>query len=772
MLLDREYVIIPQIRFTLTYSDGTRRVVNVKTNDIVTCTYKRNGERLTIEGQVSKIGCNFNSSLGAVGTTAYMQIDGSQKYAGEVVYIKPSQVLDLVVDSSSSGDLENVVCSVDNEDQKITLIRQNEVGVFQYSLDGITWKAATGAQGMSAYECAVELGFEGTEEEWLESLVGPKGDPGTLHIDKHFRFVKDMLRYAKELKIGSLVSLLAMPSSLLYIRVKECSCGCCDHNDDLDTTTVEIDGKQIPMVRGYDFVGFLSVGEKGEKGDPGIDGEDGADGEPGKDGKSAYDFAVEGGYPGTPEDFARDLANCGMAATTYYMGGLTPVTLSGTVIGPIDLRIFGYTEATTLKSIAVTKIDISTSEEIEDQSLIFEEPIILRAIPVTSEATKPNLTIDGVKYVADCITKHGDQIGVHRRIRHTDSYNGEIIVGDWMSSTGELDLGAEVQWVSIGKFFPFSELVQDQYRKLHSFDRDTTITITEPAYISVVYPISIEDYIDTTTGKYIEEHKEEIIRPVVDEAFKEIIGDLPEGETISEFIDDTISNVVGTLPEGKTVSDLITDVDSKIGELPEDKTVAEAIADVDAKIGELPEGSESVVNLVTKVDDKIGEVPSGDTVMNIISKVDKKTVTSEDIVVTKPVGGIIVDTVISAGTPIADIIKNILNPEIPENDTTVYFGSSDSIPESIDGLTAYETNIAVSRNNGIHVMYTSNNQYLGFIFDSEIGQVVSIKDENGLEQIYGWSYNEISLDGKVYFNYYSNEPLTITDYGLVFIYKA
>ena len=392
MLLDSEYIIIPQLRFTLTYSDGTRRIVNVKTNDVVTCTYKRNGERLTIEGQVTKIGCNFNSSLGAVGTTAYMQIDGSQKYAGEVVYIKPSQVLDLTVDSSGGGDLENVVCSVDNEDQKITLIRQNEVGVFQYSTDGITWKAATGAQGMSAYECAVELGFEGTEEEWLASLRGPKGDTGTIHIDKHFRSIKEMLNGAKYLEIGSLVSLLAMPSSLLYIRVKECTCGCCNNADGLDTKLVEIDGKQIPMVRGYDFVGFLSVGEKGEKGDPGEDGVDGEDGAPGKNGKDAYEYAVEAGYLGTPEEFAHDLANTGVAATTFYMGGPSPITFENTVIGPIDLRIFGYTEPITLKSVSVSKIDISSVNEETDQSLIFDEPIILRAIPVTSDATQPNLT--------------------------------------------------------------------------------------------------------------------------------------------------------------------------------------------------------------------------------------------------------------------------------------------------------------------------------------------------------------------------------------------
>ena len=36
-----------------------------------------------------------------------------------------------------------------------------------------------GPQGLSAYEVAVANGFVGTEEEWLASLVGPQGEPGS-----------------------------------------------------------------------------------------------------------------------------------------------------------------------------------------------------------------------------------------------------------------------------------------------------------------------------------------------------------------------------------------------------------------------------------------------------------------------------------------------------------------------------------------------------------------------------------------------------------------
>ena len=36
-----------------------------------------------------------------------------------------------------------------------------------------------GKDGKSAYDIAVQEGFEGTEAEWLESLKGEKGDKGT-----------------------------------------------------------------------------------------------------------------------------------------------------------------------------------------------------------------------------------------------------------------------------------------------------------------------------------------------------------------------------------------------------------------------------------------------------------------------------------------------------------------------------------------------------------------------------------------------------------------
>lgn len=45
--------------------------------------------------------------------------------------------------------------------------------------DAIENAELVGVPGASAYDVAVENGFVGTEEEWLESLIGPQGTAGT-----------------------------------------------------------------------------------------------------------------------------------------------------------------------------------------------------------------------------------------------------------------------------------------------------------------------------------------------------------------------------------------------------------------------------------------------------------------------------------------------------------------------------------------------------------------------------------------------------------------
>lgn len=181
MLLDSKCTLINQLRFDLLFDDDTRKKILVKTNDLVECIYHKDRKKCRIVGRVSKIGCSFNSTLGRADTSVYMVIDGSDEFRGRVEHVKPNHVLDLVVLKTNAAELINPVCSVDNACQKIILVRENEVGQFQYSKDGIKWKTAgQGPHGLSAYECAVIMGFKGTEADWLQSLHGARG-PAFFH---------------------------------------------------------------------------------------------------------------------------------------------------------------------------------------------------------------------------------------------------------------------------------------------------------------------------------------------------------------------------------------------------------------------------------------------------------------------------------------------------------------------------------------------------------------------------------------------------------------
>lgn len=63
------------------------------------------------------------------------------------------------------------------------------------------------------------------------------------------------------------------------------------------------------------------AGQDGADGKDGADGQDGAPGTDGKDGKSAYQYAQEGGYTGTEEDFLHKMAKTELPAVTTADNG-------------------------------------------------------------------------------------------------------------------------------------------------------------------------------------------------------------------------------------------------------------------------------------------------------------------------------------------------------------------------------------------------------------------------------------------------------------------
>lgn len=139
MLLSNEYTLIPHIKITLKYDDGIVQHHILKEDDIIICKYRENTKISTINGKITKIGYKLNSSFAVINRTIYLQIDGSDKHAGHVVYVNIDDIVGIKVLKTGSM-ISNPVCTVANEDQAVCMLRENENGQLEYSKDGMEWK--------------------------------------------------------------------------------------------------------------------------------------------------------------------------------------------------------------------------------------------------------------------------------------------------------------------------------------------------------------------------------------------------------------------------------------------------------------------------------------------------------------------------------------------------------------------------------------------------------------------------------------------------------
>ncbi|OKZ02288.1 MAG: hypothetical protein BHV78_05860 [Bacteroides sp. CAG:1060_57_27] len=231
---------------------------------------------------------------------------------------------------------------------------------------------ATGSDGKSAYELAVEMGYTGTLEEWLESLKGNTGADG-----------KSAYELAVEMGYtGTLAEWLA-------------SLNGGDGNDGKSAYELAVEmgytgtlEQWLESLKG-ESGNNGNDGDDGQKGDDGITpqlkidedgywcvsydngqtwdrlgyaiGDDGASGQTGADGKSAYELAVENGYQGTLEEWLESLKGSdgangdSMFEDVVYNDGDAYITLILAGSGE-QIKIPVYTEGFTfeLKQSAVT----------------------------------------------------------------------------------------------------------------------------------------------------------------------------------------------------------------------------------------------------------------------------------------------------------------------------------------------------------------------------------------------------------------------------------
>lgn len=128
-------------------------------------------------------------------------------------------------------------------------------------------------KGESAYEIAVRNGFEGTEEEWLESIKGEKGDPGDAGTSSSGVTKSEVSTMIDE-ALNDVV-LNGVPGKSAY---------------------------EVAVSNGFEGTEEEWLASlKGEKGANGTNGEDGADG------ASAYQIALNNGFVGTEEEWLASL---------------------------------------------------------------------------------------------------------------------------------------------------------------------------------------------------------------------------------------------------------------------------------------------------------------------------------------------------------------------------------------------------------------------------------------------------------------------------------
>ena len=143
MLLSNEYTLIPHVKILLKYDNNVETSATLKVDDIIACSYRDQDKNSSITGKIGKIGYKLNSSLTAVERSIYLQIDGSKEYAGQVVYVNIDDIVGLKIIKTGSM-ISNPVCTVENENQSIALIRENDEGKLEYTKNGIDWKGAEG----------------------------------------------------------------------------------------------------------------------------------------------------------------------------------------------------------------------------------------------------------------------------------------------------------------------------------------------------------------------------------------------------------------------------------------------------------------------------------------------------------------------------------------------------------------------------------------------------------------------------------------------------
>ena len=237
------------------------------------------GSRLAaLEELCSQMNTNINSLQQIVEA-----LQGNDYVTGVAPVVENGQTVGYTITFTKSGPV-TIYHGSDGESGSTPLIgvKQDTDGLYYWTLDG-EWLLndrgekviAHGLEGKSAYELAVEKGYQGTLEEWLASLNGEDGGKGEAGDDG------DNGKSAYELAVengyqGTLEEWLASLKG--------------------NTGSNGKSAYELAVENGYQ--GTLEEW---------LASLNGSTGSTGADGKSAYELAVENGYQGTLEEWLASL---------------------------------------------------------------------------------------------------------------------------------------------------------------------------------------------------------------------------------------------------------------------------------------------------------------------------------------------------------------------------------------------------------------------------------------------------------------------------------
>ena len=164
------------------------------------------------------------------------------------------------------------------------------------------------------------------------------------------------------------------------------------------------------------------------------------------------------------------------------------------------LNIYGSTDSN-FKSKTISSIKIYKADKSQMQEVVFDEPITLRAV-ATDNPSCGTILINGKRFACDYIGYLNGQIGIVRKVAYIESYNGECILSDYITSTGSLDTGAQVQYVIHETLEPLEQSIKNIYANLHTYDGSTIIIPNENAYVFADYSVDLDAFIDDKIEQY------------------------------------------------------------------------------------------------------------------------------------------------------------------------------------------------------------------------------------------------------------------------------